>query len=68
MKNQEATPIDKANRRLVKRLLLIIMAMFGFGFVTVPIHDMSCKATDLNGKTSDHAAAVESAVGNSYLV
>jgi len=36
--------------RLVKRLLLMTLAMFGFGFALVPLYDVFCDITGLNGK------------------
>ncbi len=60
METQAATPsINIANRRLVKRLLLITVAMFGFGFLMVPIYDVVCQVTGLNGKTGGRVAADE---------
>jgi cytochrome c oxidase assembly protein subunit 11 len=44
-----------ANRRLIQRLLLVVVAMFGFGFALVPIYDVMCKALGINGKTSGAA-------------
>ena len=40
-----------ANRRLVGRLGLVVVAMFGFGFALVPLYDVFCEITGLNGKT-----------------
>jgi cytochrome c oxidase assembly protein subunit 11 len=40
-----------ANRRVVKRLAVVVLAMFGFGFALVPLYDVFCKVTGLNGKT-----------------
>lgn len=37
--------------RLVRRLLLVVVAMFAFGFALVPIYDVMCKAFGINGKT-----------------
>ena len=34
-----------------KRLYLLVLIMFGFGFVMVPIYDVLCDVTGLNGKT-----------------
>lgn len=41
-----------ATRRLVTRLLLVVLAMFGFGFALVPIYDAMCQAFGINGKTA----------------
>lgn len=38
-------------RRLVTRLLVVVVAMFGFGFALVPMYDVLCKAFGINGKT-----------------
>jgi len=40
-----------ANRKLVGRLGIIVVAMFGFGFALVPLYDVFCEVTGLNGKT-----------------
>lgn len=46
--------------RLVKRLFLVVVGMFGFGFAMVPLYDVICDITGLNGKTSGRYAAAES--------
>ncbi|MBC3366452.1 cytochrome c oxidase assembly protein [Pseudomonas sp. SWRI154] len=38
-------------KKLVTRLLLVVVAMFIFGFALVPIYDVMCKAFGINGKT-----------------
>ena len=40
-----------ANKRVVKRLLLAVVARFGFGFARVPLYDVFCDITGINGKT-----------------
>jgi len=40
-----------ANRRTSKRLGLVVLAMFGFAFALVPLYDLVCDITGLNGKT-----------------
>lgn len=40
----------KANRKLIQ-LFLIPIAMFGFGYLMVPIYDVFCDITGINGKT-----------------
>ena len=37
--------------RTVRRLLGITVLMFGFGFALVPLYDVFCEITGLNGKT-----------------
>lgn len=44
------------NNKTVKKLLLVVVAMFGFGFALVPLYDVFCDITGLNGKTNDTAA------------
>jgi len=46
----------------VGRLLVLTVAMFGFGFLLVPIYDAFCEITGLGGKTNAIAAAVEETV------
>ena len=40
----------KAHRNLFK-LFLIPVLMFGFGYLMVPIYDVFCDITGINGKT-----------------
>jgi len=49
---------QQQNSKLVKKLLFVVVAMFGFGFAMVPLYDVLCKVTGLNGKTSNVAAVV----------
>jgi len=39
--------------RLVRRLVLAAVLMFGFGFALVPLYEVFCEVTGLNGKTSN---------------
>ena len=55
----ENAPLQQAHRRLLRRLLLVTVAMFGFGFALVPLYDVFCAITGLNGKTAGQAATVE---------
>ncbi|WP_337056062.1 cytochrome c oxidase assembly protein [Pseudomonas sp. USHLN015] len=43
------------NRRLIPRLLVLVVAMFGFGFALVPIYEVMCVAFGINGKTNANA-------------
>ncbi len=45
------------NKRLVRKLVIVVVAMFGFGFALVPLYDVLCDLTGLNGKTSGQAVA-----------
>lgn len=49
---------NRRNRRTAGRLALVTLAMFGFGFALVPLYDILCEITGLNGKTGRVEAAV----------
>lgn len=40
-----------SHRPLIGRLALTVVAMFGFGYALVPLYDMLCEITGINGKT-----------------
>lgn len=42
--------LSTSNTRLVRRLLLVTLGMFGFGYALVPLYDIFCEVTGLNGK------------------
>lgn len=42
--------IDRKNAKLVKKLVLIAILMFGFGFALVPLYDVLCEITGQNIK------------------
>lgn len=42
---------NQANNRTVRRLGIAAAVMFGFGFALVPLYDVFCEVTGLNGKT-----------------
>lgn len=52
------------------RLVVVVVAMFGFGFALGPIYDALCKVTGINGKTSGMQADATAlpAVDESRLV
>ncbi len=55
--------MDKAaNRRLISRLVVVLFVMFGFGYALVPLYDLFCDITGLNGKTgvtSERSASLQ---------
>ena len=51
--------IKTESRGLALRLLVLTVAMFGFGFLLVPIYDAFCEVTGLGGKTNKTAVAVD---------
>jgi cytochrome c oxidase assembly protein subunit 11 len=57
------------NKYIVAKLFLAAIAMFGFGFVLVPIYDVLCDITGLNGKTKNESyQAVEQIVDTTRWV
>ena len=58
----EGTEQKKAeinNSKVIKKLVLVVFAMFSFGFALVPLYDVFCDITGLNGKTNDVGVAYE---------
>ncbi len=43
----------QGNLQLIRRLLLLVVMMFGFGYALVPLYNVFCDITGLNGKTGD---------------
>ena len=46
---------NTANNKLVLRLLGVVAGMFVFGFALVPLYDVFCEITGINGKTRGQA-------------
>lgn len=42
---------QKSNARLVTRLVVVVLAMFGFGYLLVPLYNVFCEITGANGKS-----------------
>lgn len=64
----QATPNHK---RTVLKSLLAVVGMFGFGFAMVPLYDVFCDITGLNGKTGgryEQTAAESMEVDQSRVV
>jgi len=56
------TAIRKSsNRKLVSWLVLLVIGMFGFGYALVPLYNVFCNLTGLNGKTGGAVAYNEAA-------
>ncbi|PKM13078.1 MAG: cytochrome c oxidase assembly protein [Gammaproteobacteria bacterium HGW-Gammaproteobacteria-3] len=47
--------VEQKNKRLVRNLVIVVVAMFGFGYALVPLYDVFCDITGLNGKTNTEA-------------
>lgn len=54
-------PDPSSNRSLVFRLLVWAAAMFGFGFLLVPLYDVFCEITGFGGRTNTEAVTVAEA-------
>lgn len=52
-------PHNNQNQKLVIKLVFIVIGMFGFGFALVPLYDVFCDITGINGKTENQAASYE---------
>lgn len=55
--------LKTANRRTVGKAVLAVVAMFGFGYALVPLYDIFCDITGLNGKTRNEAVAASDVTG-----
>jgi cytochrome c oxidase assembly protein subunit 11 len=43
--------LERANRRVLVRLLVVAFGMFGFGFALWPLYDVICEITGLGGRS-----------------
>jgi len=43
--------LDQSNKKVIQNLLFVVLGMFCFGFALVPLYDVFCEYTGLNGKT-----------------
>ncbi len=48
--------IELKNARLARKLVFIVIVMFGFGFALVPLYDVLCDITGINGKIGTTSA------------
>lgn len=53
---------QNTNGKIISRLLMLVIFMFGFGFALVPIYDVFCDITGLNGKTGSRVELSEVAL------
>jgi len=49
------------HRSLTGQLLILTVAMFGFGFLLVPLYDVFCEITGFGGRTNAEAVVVKEA-------
>ena len=50
---------QRKNRQLILRLVLVAVGMFGFGYALVPLYDIFCEITGINGKTGGPVSVAE---------
>ena len=50
--------LHNENYSLLRRLLVMAVAMFAFGFALVPLYDVFCEITGFGGRTNESAAIV----------
>ncbi|NOT10954.1 MAG: cytochrome c oxidase assembly protein [Methylococcaceae bacterium] len=48
--------VNKKNTKLVRALFVVAAGMFGFGYALVPLYDVLCDITGLNGKFKGEVA------------
>ena len=53
--------LDLKNKKLVRKLLWLVVGSLLFAFALVPLYDVLCSLTGLNGKTQNSAALVAKA-------
>ena len=54
-------PDNGSNRSIIGQLVVLTVAMFGFGFLLVPLYDVFCEITGFGGRTNAQAATVAEA-------
>ena len=59
--------LQQANRRTGKKLFVVAVLMFGFGYALIPLYSVLCKVTGMNGKT-DTVAALPTSVDTSRTI
>ena len=59
---------QSANNKMVIKLVAIVIGMFGFGFALVPLYDVFCDVTGINGKTEGTAAVYQSIEIDVFLI
>ena len=51
MNDVAAVPAKKSHAKVAGKMVTLACAMFGFGYLMVPLYDIICDITGLNGKT-----------------
>ena len=52
MNSEHQKAAKQQNTKTVRWMFLIVVGMFGFGFAMVPLYDLLCSVTGLNGSTT----------------
>ena len=47
---------DIKTKQLVRKLFMVVLVMFGFGYALVPLYNVYCKITGTNGRTANISA------------
>jgi len=66
--NAQAANKRTNNKKVVLILVVAVIGMFGFGFALVPLYDVFCNITGLNGKTNNQAVSNNAPVDKSRLI
>ncbi|HQO15901.1 MAG TPA: cytochrome c oxidase assembly protein, partial [Methylotenera sp.] len=53
--------LDVKNKKLVRKLLWLVVGSLLFAYALVPLYDVLCSLTGLNGKTQDTATEITKA-------
>ena len=59
MQEKQAQQASSNHNKMVTKMVLVVIGMFGFGFALVPLYDVFCDITGINGKTNTEAAVYE---------
>ena len=51
----QGSSTGEQHKPIIRRLVLVVVGMFAFGFALVPLYDVFCEVTGLNGKTNAEA-------------
>lgn len=68
MTNTEYQTGKKKETRLIIKLVLFPCLMFGFGFLLIPLYDVFCEITGLNGKFELTAATEDQLLDRSVII
>ncbi|MBX9706062.1 MAG: cytochrome c oxidase assembly protein [Gammaproteobacteria bacterium] len=60
--------MTRGSKKTVIISVIAVLAMFGFGFALVPLYDVFCEVTGINGKPSMKAAKEAGFIDNSRMI